>query len=92
MRLSNLHGDHLVHVRGKSRRPDGPAADVQQVLGGVGNVAADPGSAVPLHETFGPACSHQSRLPVGEQRHPPLRRHRLPNANPDLDQNLSEHW
>lgn len=88
MRLPDLDADVPVQVPGEPGGSDGPAADVQQVSGSVRD-AADPGRAHSLYETLGPACSHQGHLSTRQQRNPPLRCQRVPNADPDLDQNLS---
>lgn len=89
--LPDLHGDVTLHVPGEFCGSHGPAADVQQVSRSVRG-AADSSPTAPLYEALCPACSHQSHLSTGQQCNPPLWRHRIPNTNSDLDQNLSQCW
>lgn len=88
MRLPDLSVDVVVHVFGEPGGSYGPALDLQSRCGTVHD-AADPGPTCPLHEAFSPTCSHQGDLSTGQQRDPPLRCHRLSDADPDLDQKLS---
>lgn len=89
--LPDLHGDVIVHVSRESYHPHGPAAAMPLVSRSVRD-AADSDRAVPLCEAFSPAGGHQGRLSTGQQRNAPLRRHRLPNTDAHLDQDLGIQW